>query len=135
VAIVQSRRRPLVRRPVRLAGLVKQAWILNPTGCGYRAGLESAMGERDHGLRVAVDTSGTEVQLRMIASGLGLGLVPRSALRASASRDEISIVDATGFAMQLDIWLIHLREFGNLRRAIEALAAMVADGFARYAAA
>jgi len=34
--------------------------------------------------------------------------------------------------MQLDIWLIHLREFGNLRRAIEALAAMVADGFARY---
>ena len=90
------------------------------------------MGERDHGLRVAVDTSGTEVQLRMIASGLGLGLVPRSALRASASRDEISIVDATGFAMQLDIWLIHLREFGNLKRAIEALATMVADGFARY---
>jgi hypothetical protein len=58
--------------------------------------------------------------------------VPRSALRASASRDEISIVDATGFAMQLDIWLIHLREFGNLKRAIEALAAMVADGFARH---
>jgi hypothetical protein len=59
-------------------------------------------------------------------------LVPRSVLRASASRDEISIVDATGFAMQLDIWLIHLREFGNLKRAIETLAAMVADGFARY---
>jgi hypothetical protein len=52
----------------------------------------------------------------------------RSVLRGSASRDEISIVDATGFAMQLDIWLIHLREFGNLKRAIEALAAMVADG-------
>jgi DNA-binding transcriptional LysR family regulator len=27
----------------------------------------------------------------------------RSVLRGSASRDEISIVDATGFAMQLDI--------------------------------
>jgi hypothetical protein len=37
--------------------------------------------------------------------------------------------------MQLDIWLIHLREFGNLRRVIERLTAMVADGFARYAAA
>jgi DNA-binding transcriptional LysR family regulator len=44
VAVVQSRRRPLVRRPVRLAGLAKQHWILNPIGCGYRAGLESAMG-------------------------------------------------------------------------------------------
>jgi DNA-binding transcriptional LysR family regulator len=78
---------------------------------------------------------GTEVQLRMIASGLGLGLAPRSVLRASASRDEIAIVDATDFAMQLDIWLIHLRELGNLGRAIERLTAMVADGFARYAVA
>jgi len=132
VAIVQSRRRPRVRKAVALADLAKQDWILNPIGCGYRAGLESAVGES---LRVAVDTYGTEVQLRMIASGLGLGLAPRSVLRASASRDEIAIVDATGFAMQLDIWLIHLREFGNLKRAIEALTATVADGFARYAAA
>lgn len=135
VAIVQSRRRPRVRKAVALADLAKQDWILNPVGCGYRAGLESAMGESDRRLRVAVDTYGTEVQLRMIASGLGLGLAPRSVLRASASRDEIAIVDATGFAMQLDIWLIHLREFGNLKRAIEALTATVADGFARYAAA
>jgi hypothetical protein len=44
-------------------------------------------------------------------------------------------VDATDFAMRLDIWLIHLKEFGNLRRAIEALAATVADGFAHYDAA
>jgi hypothetical protein len=44
-------------------------------------------------------------------------------------------VDATDFAMQLDIWLIHLRELGNLGRAIERLTAMVADGFARYAVA
>jgi DNA-binding transcriptional LysR family regulator len=135
VAIVQSRRRPLVRRPVRLASLAKQAWILNPIGCGYRAGLESAMGKRERSLRVVVDTYGMEVQLRMIASGLGLGLVPRSVLRTSTSRDEIAIVDAAGFAMRLDIWLIHLKEFGNLKRAIDVLAAMVAEGFARYAAA
>jgi DNA-binding transcriptional LysR family regulator len=135
VAIVQSRRRPRVRKAVALTDLAKQDWILNPIGCGYRAGLESAMKERDGSLRVAIDTYGTEVQLRMIASGLGLGLAPRSVLRASASRDEIAIVEATGFAMQLDIWLIHLREFGNLKRAIEALTATVADGFARYAAA
>lgn len=128
LAIVQSRRRPLVRPPVQLAGLAKQGWILNPNGCGYRAGLESAMGARECSLRVAVDTYGTEVQLRMIASGLGLGLMPLSVLRAAANRD-IAIVDAPGFEMQLDIWLIHLKEFGNLKRAIEALATFVADGF------
>jgi DNA-binding transcriptional LysR family regulator len=134
VAIVQSRRHPLVHQPVRVVDLAKHDWILNPIGCGYRAGLESAMGEKDHGLRIAVDTYGTEIQLRMIASGLGLGLAPRSVLRASASRDEIVIVNAAGFAMQLDIWLIHLKEFGNLKRTIERLMAMVAEGFARYAA-
>ena len=135
VAIVQSRRRPLVRQPVHLAELAKQDWILNPQGCGYRAGLEGAMGERDGSLRIAVDTYGTEIQLRMIASGSGLGLVPRSVLRDSASRDDIAIVDATDFAMRLEAWLIHLKEFGNLKRPIEALAAIVADGFARYDAA
>jgi hypothetical protein len=56
-------------------------------------------------------------------------------LRASASRNEIAVVDAAGFDMQLDVWLIHLGEFGNLKRAIEALATTVADGFANYAAA
>jgi len=44
MAIVQSRRRPRVRKAVALADLAKQDWILNPIGCGYRAGLESAMG-------------------------------------------------------------------------------------------
>jgi DNA-binding transcriptional LysR family regulator len=65
-------------RQVALANSAKQDWILNPIGCGYRAALESAMKERDGSLRVAIDTYGTEVQLRMIASGLGLGLAPRS---------------------------------------------------------
>jgi DNA-binding transcriptional LysR family regulator len=134
IAIVQSRQRPRVRHAVELADLAKQDWILNPKGCRYRAELENAMGERDGALRVAVDTFGTDLQLRMVAAGLGLGLVPRSALRASASGDEIAILDVAGFAMQLDIWLVHQKDFGNLKRAIVALTSMVADGFARYAA-
>jgi DNA-binding transcriptional LysR family regulator len=134
VAIVQSRRRPLVSDPVLLAELAEQDWILNPLGCGYRAELERAMGEQDGSLRVAVDTYGIEIQLRMVASGLGLGLVPRSALKASGNRDGVAIVEVTDFGMALDIWLVHLKEFGNLKRAIESLATTVADGFALYAA-
>src|SRR3982075_2614140 len=56
VAIVQSRRRPRVRQAVALADLGKADWILNPIGCGYRAGLGRAMKERGGRLRVALDT-------------------------------------------------------------------------------
>jgi DNA-binding transcriptional LysR family regulator len=91
--IVQEGRQPRFRRPIRLLHLAKEGWVLNPLGCGYRAALEAAMGEREGALHVAIDTYGTEVQLRMVASGRGLGLVPRAALNASALRDEVAIVD------------------------------------------
>ena len=133
VAIVQSRRHPLVAERVQLAELSEQVWILNPSGCGYRAGLERAMGERDGSLRVAVDTFGIEIQLRMIAAGLGLGLVPRSVLRSSSNRDGVAIVEADDYSLMLDIWLVHSIEFGNLKRAIESLASTVSEGFAHYA--
>jgi DNA-binding transcriptional LysR family regulator len=118
--------------PVRLAALITEAWILNPLGCGYRAGLESAMGEKRGALRVAVDAYGSEFQLRLIASGLGLGLVPRSVLRASTHRDDISTVDVTDFSLKLDIWLVHLADFGNLLGPVEAFEKAVAEGFVRY---
>ncbi len=51
-----------------MTALAKEGWILNPQGCGYRAELERAIGEIGESLRVVVDTYGTEIQLRMIAS-------------------------------------------------------------------
>jgi DNA-binding transcriptional LysR family regulator len=134
LAIVQSRRRPLVAQTVTIGELAKQGWILNPLGCGYRAMLERAMDERAGSLHVVIDTHGTEIQLRMVAAGLGLGLVPRSVLSASPYRDEIAIVDVEGFSLTQEIWLVHLKEFGNLTRAIDRLAETVAAGFDRYGA-
>jgi DNA-binding transcriptional LysR family regulator len=126
--IVQDGRHPRFRRPIRLAHLAKEGWVLNPLGCGYRAALEAAMGEREGTLHVAIDTYGTDVQLRMVASGRGLGLVPRAALGASPVRDEVAVVEVIDFSLSLDVWLVHRRQPGNLRKALETVASTVASG-------
>jgi DNA-binding transcriptional LysR family regulator len=125
--IVQDGRHPRFRRPIRLAHLAKEGWVLNPLGCGYRAALEAAMGEREGTLHVAIDTYGTDVQLRMVASGRGLGLVPRAALGASPVRDEVAVVEVIDFSLSLDVWLVHRRQPGNLRKAPETVASTVAS--------
>ena len=55
------------------------------------------------------------VQLRMVASGRGLGLVPRAALGVSVVRGEIAIVEVTDSSLSLDVWLLQRRQPGNLR--------------------
>lgn len=129
--------RTVARRegPVRLASLAEEEWILNPVGCGYRSGLEAAMGERGGRLRVSVDVYGTEAQLRMVASGLGLGLVPRSVLGASPSRREIAVLDVEDFAMRLEVCLISLGHQGSMRRPVEVFADAVAGNLASADAA
>ena len=85
------------------------------------------MGERDGTLRVVIDAYGTDVQLRVVASGHGLGLVPRCVLKASTLRDELSVVEVTDFSLLLDAWLVHGRQPGNLRKALAALAVTVSS--------
>jgi DNA-binding transcriptional LysR family regulator len=124
--VVQESRHYRFRRPIRLVHLAKEGWVLNPVGCGFRAALEAAMGEREGTLHVAIDTYGTDLQLRMVASGHGLGLMARTALGASPLRDEVAVVDVTDFSLLLDVWLVHRRQPGNLRKALENVALSVA---------
>lgn len=129
VLIVQSRQHPLVTSQIGIKSLSDQEWILNPHGCGYRAALERAMDSAGKSLRVSVDTHGTEMQLRMVAAGLGLGIVPRAVLQRSQSCKDLTIVEADDFMLNLDIWLAYPSQIGNLRRAIESLRQIVIHGF------
>jgi DNA-binding transcriptional LysR family regulator len=134
VLVVQSKRQPVVDRRSSIKALAEQEWILNPLGCGYRAALERAMQGAGRELRLSVDTHGTEMQLRLIAAGLGLGLVPRSVLHRSGSYAELSVVDVKDFSVSLDIWLIHPVQLGNLKGAASVFGDAVAEGFANAAA-
>jgi DNA-binding transcriptional LysR family regulator len=134
VLVVQSRARPLVASRATLAALAEQAWILNPLGCGYRAALERALGALGRPLKLGVDTAGTVLQLQLVAAGLGLGLVPRHALRHSALADAVSVVEVPGFALRLDLWVLQAAQMGKLQRAADLLADVVAEAYAPPAA-
>lgn len=129
VLVVQSKRKPLVHSQVDIDALASQPWILNPEGCGYRAALERAIGDSGKNIRLSVDTHGTEMQLRMVAAGLGLGLIPRTVLSNSSFLADLTVVEVKHFALSLDIWLVHPPQQGNLKRATEMLGQTVADGF------
>ena len=73
------------------------------------------------GKRVKADTHGSEMQLQLIASGLGLGLVPRSVLTHSVWQRRLEVVKVARFAPQLDVWLLHPPHLGNLSRAVARL--------------
>jgi DNA-binding transcriptional LysR family regulator len=127
--VVQSRAAPRVGRRTGVAGLADQDWILNAGGCGYRAALERAMAQRGTRMRVFVDSQDIEGQLKLVASGLGLGLVPRAFLEISACRGQLSVVDVTDFSLTLDVCIVHGRALGNLGKTLGTLAATIEGKF------
>lgn len=135
VVVVQSRKKPLIEPSTDVPSLARREWILNPKGCGYRAALESALGRCGHAVKLGVDTHGATMQMRMIAAGLGLGLIPKKLLLESPLREQLSIVEVADFSLQMDIWLAWPSNPGNLKQAIDVLAQHLAKGFGPDAAA
>ncbi|WP_051598373.1 LysR family transcriptional regulator [Burkholderia sp. A1] len=129
VKVVQSADQPLVARRTDMRALAAHGWILNPDGCGYRAALERAMTDKGQAVRLSIDTYGTDMQLRLVASGLGLGLVPIDVLRASKWHRKLSVVEVSDFALAIDLWLVHPRYLGNLRQAVEVLRESIVASF------
>lgn len=122
LVVVQSRQGLSYRRPVPLSALATVEWVLNPTGCGYRAALETAMG-RQGPLRAAVDVLGSELQLRLVAKGIGLGLLPRLTLEESPSAPLVQAVNVSDLTLSLDVRLMHRPQAGPLKLAMAALEA------------
>ena len=77
-------------------------------------------------LQINLETFGTELQLGLIANGLGYGLVPLPLLENSSHRDKLEIVPVLDFKPVIDLWLIHPRFLGNLQEPVSVFGEMVA---------
>ena len=110
---------------VALRDCAEKGWVLNSDGCGLRAGLIREL--QSQGLRLAlnVETAGAQLQISLVAQGLGLGLVPRAALAASPWRDDVAVLTLADFQPAVHLWLVHAQNLANLSQPLTFFAGKV----------
>ncbi|WP_296183097.1 LysR family transcriptional regulator [Pseudomonas sp. UBA1879] len=115
------------KKAIKLADCYDQGFVLNPDGCGFRAGLQRTLADQGLGLKVNLETFGTELQLGLVADGMGLGLVPRPLFERSVHHDQLAVVPLKDFKPVMDLWLIYPRFLGNLQGPVASFGRLVAD--------
>lgn len=91
-----------------------KGWVLNPDGCGFRAGLMRSLAMQGLHLRVNLDSYSRNIQLQSIAQGLGLGLFPEPFLHGNDWNDQLGRVNVTNFKPVIELWLVYGNALGNL---------------------
>jgi DNA-binding transcriptional LysR family regulator len=110
-----------------LAECASGPWILNPEGCQFRKALINTFEARGLAYRIRMDGFGTELQMQMVARGMGLSLLPSIGIQNSVYRDRVDILDVRDFHMESHCWLIYNPSLGNLEQAVDFCGQFVAN--------
>lgn len=105
VAVVAPKGR-FPRGRLTLRELGETGWVLNPLGCGFRKHLQRSLEEQGLSLRIATEAFGTDLQLKTVAGGTGLGLMPRPLLAHSAHQAQLDMLTVDDFSLQTGLWLL-----------------------------
>jgi len=122
--VVVPASRPRRRRdgkPWHLRDLASEAWFLNPPGCGCRAALTKSLDRLQLPLRIAAEIFGEDLQLSLLTTSGGLGLVPRRQFEQSPHRSKLRILDVADFDMPTTIALIRNTAPGRFDQVTELL--------------
>jgi DNA-binding transcriptional LysR family regulator len=123
-AVVAARTTPFPPSPT-LHELSSHGWILNPSGCGTRRSIESALAAHRLPFKVAVEVEGQELQLSLVSQGIGLALVMPQVLRASEFRKQLKMIKVADFLSEQAIWIVHASHIGRLSSVIQTLRGVV----------
>ncbi|QIE26252.1 MULTISPECIES: LysR family transcriptional regulator [unclassified Caballeronia] len=133
--IVAARALGLPDTPIKLADLARYQWVLNQDGCGMRSVLRRAIEAAGVPFNVAVEAFGSELQLSLVARGLGIGLVTPDMLERTAHRPALQVIETTDFRTGVDVWFVHGSIPGRLIRAIDLLRCSLTEVLAKGSAA
>ena len=77
-------------------------------------------------LEVAAEVLGPDIQLSLIARGVGFGLVPARRVMQSAQAGELRRIEVRGLDLSLAVWVLRSSLAGRLTPAIDHLAGSLA---------
>ncbi|MFC7331031.1 LysR family transcriptional regulator [Marinactinospora rubrisoli] len=100
------------RAVVPLADLVADEWICGGPGISNRIALDSLAEAEGVRLNVAYETRDYEVTLALVRAGVGVGLIPRTILRA-APPGEWAAVALAGLDLAREIFVVHRPRAGD----------------------
>jgi DNA-binding transcriptional LysR family regulator len=92
-------------------------WVLNPPGCFIRQSLETTLRELGSPFEVAAAINNIDMQLSLVASGIGLGLIPARFLASHPKRRRLERVARSGISIDASIVFMQAAHLGRLEPA------------------
>jgi DNA-binding transcriptional LysR family regulator len=92
-------------------------WVLNPPGCFIRQSLEATLRELGSPFEVAAAINNIDMQLSLVASGIGLGLIPARFLASHPKRRRLERVTRSGISIDASIVFMQAAHLGRLEPA------------------
>ncbi len=116
---------------VSLEHLATLHWVLKPHGCGTRETLRHLLERAGLSLTIATEVSDEQLQLSLIARGLGVGLVSERSVRRRPRSDKIRVFQVPGVALSMDVASVRGNFLGCLGAAVDAFEQGLGARFAR----
>jgi DNA-binding transcriptional LysR family regulator len=122
---------PRARRSSKPKGHELEArWVLNPPGCFIRRSLEATLRELGSPFEVASEINNIDMQLSLVASGMGLGLIPARFLASHPKRRRLERITRSGISIEASIVYMQAAHLGRLEPAATFLQREFRDHFA-----
>jgi DNA-binding transcriptional LysR family regulator len=105
-------------------------WVLNPPGCFIRRSLETRLRELGSPFEVASEINNIDMQLSLVASGMGLGLIPQRFLASHPKRRRVERITRSGISIEASIVFMQAGHLGRLETAATFLQEELRNHFA-----
>ena len=110
-----------------LSEVARLGWVVNPEGCGLRAGVIRYLEQQGSPFKVNVESAGIHLQLQLVANGAGVGIVPLAVLENSPLRESLQVIASEEYCPENYLWLLSAPDQGNLAPAIREFAQLVSE--------